>query len=529
VSGDRPGFSLRAVGRSALILTGGSAASQLIGIARELFVAAQVGLSRELDAVLIALVLPVTLSGVLTSGTVTALVPAYLDARSTVGRRQARRLAGAVMAWVAIGSVVLVVLLAWFAGVVIDVTGPGLDSASRSSATGYLQLLAPMAFFAAMSGILTAICQAEERFRSIAVATLLGPATTLAVLVAGWASLGLGAYVVGSLAGVVTSAAVLAVAAVRGSIVPIPILWARGLGLRSFARHAWPLTVSAGILQLNVVADRAIASLIAPGAVSALRYGEVLVRTPISAIAPAWGAAMYPAQVRATRTEDAVGLGEATRRSVALGLAAFIPLAALGAALAPLAVTFAYGRGAFGATGVAVTSHVVAAFAPLIVVLMVSPVLAGAHNARRRGFVLLATGTMNVILNFVLDVLFAIVLGVAGIALSSSLTSILLTVFLAWRLAVAEPDFQARTLLRSARIALTAVALPAALIASLAWSGFGRGDVWVSFLFLLALGLGGIIAYVAIAARLGLEEARAAIRLAAPLLGPLGRITRPRR
>ena len=128
-------------------------------------------------------------------------------------------------------------------------------------------------------------------------------------------------------------------------------------------------------------------------------------------------------------------------RAISAALAAFIPTAVLIAALAPLAVAFAYGRGAFGVDDIALTSTVVAAFAPLIVVLMVSPVLAGAHNARRRGFVLLATGAMNVVLNFVLDVALGAWLGVAGIALSSSVTSVLLTLFLAWRLELVEPAF----------------------------------------------------------------------------------------
>ena len=54
--GDEPGASeqasepsLRSVGRSAAILTGGAFAIQAIGILRELFIAAQVGLSRDVD------------------------------------------------------------------------------------------------------------------------------------------------------------------------------------------------------------------------------------------------------------------------------------------------------------------------------------------------------------------------------------------------------------------------------------------------------------------------------------------------
>jgi peptidoglycan biosynthesis protein MviN/MurJ (putative lipid II flippase) len=57
-------LSLYSVWRSALILTGGAAAIQALGIVRELFLATQIGASVHLDALLIALSLPAALPGV---------------------------------------------------------------------------------------------------------------------------------------------------------------------------------------------------------------------------------------------------------------------------------------------------------------------------------------------------------------------------------------------------------------------------------------------------------------------------------
>ena len=90
-------MSFRSIGRSALILTGSAAAVQVIGIIREVFVAAQVGLSSDYDALLVALIIPTTLAGVLTAGTATAMVPAYLEVRSGRGLDAARRLAGVLV------------------------------------------------------------------------------------------------------------------------------------------------------------------------------------------------------------------------------------------------------------------------------------------------------------------------------------------------------------------------------------------------------------------------------------------------
>jgi putative peptidoglycan lipid II flippase len=507
---ERPdqGLSLRSVGRSALILTGSTAAIQVLAIVRELFVAAKVGISTELDAMLIALVLPITLSGVLTTGTVTALVPAYLTARETRGPDAARRLAGLVLVWVGLGGLGLSIALELLAGVAVSITGPGLSAAGHDSAVLYLRFLAPLAFIAGISGILYGVSQAEEQFRGIALSMIAGAATLFASVVLLWDALGLGALAVGNLLGPVVTCGVLLVTSMRANVIPKPTIRPSGPELGAFLRHAVPLTISGAVLQINVIGDRAIASLLAPGAVSALRYGDVLVRTPISAIGPAWGSALYPALVRTAHAPVEFGLGAATARAIRFVLAVFVPLAVFTAAVAPIAVSVAFERGAFGPLDVERTARVVAAFAPMIVILMVSPVLVGALNARQRGRALLAGGMLNVALNIALDVALGAWLGVAGIALASSVTSTIVLIFFARRVATSERSFELAPLVRTGVTALLA-SLPTAFVAAaIAWGGFVPRGVVPGLAFLVVVGTLGLIVYVAVAASIGLAEAR---------------------
>ena len=399
------GVSLRAVGRSALILTGAAGVVQVIGIARELFVAAQVGISSSLDALLIALVLPTTLAGVLTTGTVTALVPAYVQTRDLEGRLKGRLLTGAISVWVGLAGLAVAIALELFAPFAIAIAGPGLAAGPRNEAIGYLRLLAPVTFVAAVSGVLYGVLQAEERFAAIAAATFAGAATTLGAILVLWSSLGLGALAVGNLLGPIVVGGILLAASVRASISPRPTLRTSRQEFIAFVRHAAPLTLSGAILQINVIADRAIASLLAPGAVSALRYADVLVRTPIAAIGPAWGAALYPALVRLAR-DTSSSLSDATDRSIRYAISIFVPIAILTVAVAPVR-RCGVCTGVHSIADVDRTARVVAAFAPLIVILMVSPSLTGALNARRRGKVLLIGGILSVILNVALDLALA--------------------------------------------------------------------------------------------------------------------------
>ena len=145
------GLSLRTVGRTALTLGAGTAAGQILVFGRELIISSRVGASASLDALLIALVVPTMLTGFLSHGTATALVPVYLETATTQGRREARRLAGAVLSWVVGIGVVLAAGTLLASELVVAVTGPGLDDAARNDARSYLPLLVPMGLLAAVS------------------------------------------------------------------------------------------------------------------------------------------------------------------------------------------------------------------------------------------------------------------------------------------------------------------------------------------------------------------------------------------
>lgn len=506
-AGVASGFSLRSLARSAVILAGGTAAAQVVAIIRELYVAAQVGISVDYDAVLIAQVIPMTLATLITSGVVTALVPAYITAQRDHGSPAASRLAGAVLTWFGIATLVASLALIPLAGLLVALFGPGLSAESQATASGYLITLAPMVFVIGMSSILSSVCQAREMFPLIARATVVGPILGLAVTFLMWGQLGIGALVLGTLVGPVVTGLMLWLGAWRAGIAPRPALRAPGLGLGLLVRHAGPLTVGASVMQLTVLADRAIASLIAPGAVSALRYAEVLVRLPIGAIGPAWGNAIYPALARSAHATGSAGLGSATTRLLRLALVAFTPVAALTMAVAPVAVGFAYGRGAFTAEDLALTSTVVVAFAPLVVLLMCNPVIVDALNARRRGTALLMGAVSAAVINFVLDVALGLTLGIAGIALATCLTvGIVMAFVLGRNLTRSDPDFRISAVGRPLAAALVASAPATLVFGFLSWSGIAPREGIAALGYLGVVGTLGMASYLVLAIRFGIEE-----------------------
>ena len=79
--------------------------------------------------------------------------------------------------------------------------------------------------------------------------------------------------------------------------------------------------------------------------------------------------------MRSTHQAEGSGLAASADRSLRYVFAVFVPVSALTLAVAPVATSAAYGRGAFTSADLMVTALVVAGFAPLVCTVMVSQTL----------------------------------------------------------------------------------------------------------------------------------------------------------
>jgi putative peptidoglycan lipid II flippase len=402
----------------------------------------------------------------------------------------------------------MIALLIVLRGPAVQLSGPGLDPPAIAVAAAYLPLLAPILLLAALSGLMSAVFQIEERFTPIAIAWTVGPIASFVITVAGWSTLGLDAFALGLTVNAAGTLAVLVGLAISAGILPRPALRAPRDQIVDFGRHMIPLTISASVLQFNLLTDRAIASLLVSGAVSALRYGENIVKLPLNTLGPAWSKAIYPALVLRAAGHGGSSLGDASHQSLRYVVAIFIPVSVATAALAPILIDVAYRRGAFGDEAASLTAGTLAGFAPLIVLTMAQSVLVSAHNARRRGVLLMSMGFANAIMNLVFNVLFARQIGVAGVALSSSVTLAIALFAMAWRLDRLEPDFRGRALLGVTTRATVASALAAIPVALIAWQAAPSGEPVAGVLSLVGLTLLGAALYGVFAFVVGLREPR---------------------
>jgi putative peptidoglycan lipid II flippase len=408
---------LNAVGTVAML----GAAAKAATVVQELVVARRFGVSTELDAWYVALLIPVTLAAVIGASIGEALVPVQARLRSQQDDAGAEALGRAVSRSALAVLAVVAGAVALAAPHVARLAGPGFDPETSRLAgrlLGVSALVVPLGGMALVSG---KILNSRGRFATPAIAAGAVPV----------------AVAVGVLTAPQRSAITLTVAAVIGYLAQalvIRVAEGRRRGpvtdrtagevvhLRREVLHgALPLAAAFLVIGAAPLIDDVMASRLGGGSVAALHLGNRLVAFAIAIGALAIGTAVAPYFGEQVARGDLAGLRRTVRTWRRLILAVTVPLTLVLVLGSHEIVHLFFERGAFGAGDTTAVSRVQAMsllqIPPYMVSALYIRVLAALGTSR--DFLVVALGAM--VLNAALDAVLGAWLGVAGIGLATAI------------------------------------------------------------------------------------------------------------
>ena len=316
--GPLPGAPVAADGRrSSMLVAAGIFLSRIAGLAREVAISAYLGVGATADVFKAALRIPNLLQNLLGEGVLSAsFIPVYARALER-DRRDAQRVAGAVLGLLLALVAALTVIGIVFARPLTLVLTPGFSGERLDLAVTLLRIMFPGVGLLVLSAFCLGILNSHRQFFLSYVAPVVWNLTQITFLVAAalWGASEVGmadALAWGVLAGGAAQV-VVQVPAVRRLTRGMHVTLDRSSPeVRDVLRRFAPVVVGRGVVQLLTYVDLVLASLLAIGAVSALTYGQVLYLLPISLFGMAVAAAELPELARLGRR----GSEEITRRLV---------------------------------------------------------------------------------------------------------------------------------------------------------------------------------------------------------------------
>jgi len=428
----------RRVARATGLLGGLTAASRLLGLARDMGQAALLGTGMAADAFTLAFIIPNILRRLFGESTVSAaLVPTYTEALVRDGSIAARELGNRIITFVASALAVIVILGILAAPLFVGAFAPGFSNVAGKTelTTGLLRMLFPYILFVGTGTVMMGILNSHRHFLAPAlapiffnVAALIGIFVLAKRLVPGIPVWG---YAAGVLAGGVLQLAV-----------QIPALKSHGFSLkpdffwkderfRRVLKLAVPAVIGLAAGEINVLVDQMIASLLYPGSVSALSYGLRITQVPQGIFAVALATALLPTLSRQTALGHLEEAGRTLSKATLALTALMIPATLCMVFLAEPIVRVILARGAFTEGSVALTSAALLFYSTGLVfyagVKITAPVFYAMKDTKTPVKIAIGCMALNIVLNILFTWFFirtGLFLPLAGLALASSVASI---------------------------------------------------------------------------------------------------------
>jgi putative peptidoglycan lipid II flippase len=371
----------RQVALAAILIAIGNIASRVLGLVREVVIAGTFGRSAAVDAFTAASAIPTTVYDLLINGAISAaLVPVF----SEYAERDAPelwRVAATIITLALLVVTAVVAVLIWQAPAAVALLAGGFSPALRDQATLMVRLLMPAVILMGLSGLITALLYARQRFLLPSFTTsvynlgiILG-----ALLLA--TTLGPFSLVAGVLAGALFQV-VLQLPGLRGMAYR-PALDLHHPGVRRILRLYAPVALGIGFSIAGIVLDRNLASRVGDNALSTMRYATTLIQFPLGLVVAAVSFAVLPILSRQAGAADDTPFRVTLSMGIKVVLLLILPATAgLGALAFPIAGLFQ--RGQFTAEDTVATARALLLYLPGLPAAALDQMLLFAFYAHKR-------------------------------------------------------------------------------------------------------------------------------------------------
>jgi putative peptidoglycan lipid II flippase len=436
--------------------------STILGFVREVLNARYFGASGAMDAFLAAAVVPTILFGVFNGALVTGLVPIFSEYFAAGAEDEAWRLASTLLIGLTVVLSIAAGAGAWLAPIYVPWLAR-FDGARLAAAIVMTQQLMPTIVATSLAGVVAALLNAYHRFTWTALQGAAANILTIAFVVTTFSRWGIGALVIGTLAG-----------AFAQLFVQLPAF----AELRKFRFHfdpahpglsrlgavLAPIALGSAAGQGALFFDRYFASGLSVGSIAGMNYAVKLVGLPQQIFVTAIATVIFPVFAAQFASKNRAAM----RRSIATGLKMVIFLtlpSAVGLCmLAQPIVQTLFERGAFTPEATALCAALLPYAAFGLVALAANVVLTRYLFASGNIRTPIAIAIATVILNVLFSLLWLPALGARGLLLANAVSQTLQTIALAaivWRLL---GGFDVRGILFSfAKVAACSAAMAIAL------------------------------------------------------------------
>ncbi len=496
VGTERRFFSQQTWVTATFILVFTTLLSKGLGVLRDALVARYFGATAQVDAFMIAVTLPGLVGGI-GFALSTAFIPVYRRAVAEGRVAQGPQLAaGAVAVTLGLSGLMMAVIIL-FPRQLIGLVAPALPPETATLAVHLVRLLALLVLGLNLFHILGGIYNALEHFRIPAYTDLASNVFVLLALVLLSPTMGIGALALGTIAGSLMVVAGLAIPILHRRAITFSLgLWSPDLA--QVVVLAAPVFLIEVLSYATTVIENFFGTGLGPGAVSALGFAKRLTVVIISLLAINVARAVFPVLSRFASERNPADARDLFAKLTYQYAVAFIPASIALMYFREDIIRFVFLHGAFDATALTKTSAAFLYYSAGLPLATAAPIFVRACYAFSDSKTPLKAAVLGLLVLVALNALLTPLLGIVGIALSTSLSLIPGLVLMGASLTHRLGDIDFGALTKTIGLATAcAVAALGPLVGlreiGISQGGIARFAIEITFYFAVYFGLGWFV------------------------------------
>lgn len=407
--------------------------SKILGFVRELSISYYYGASSISDAYFIALTIPVVIFSVIGNSITAGYIPLYNNIVKEKDEKESKRFTSVLITAIIIFCTIIILIIQSFTMPIISILAFGFKGETLILAASFSKITILAIYFTGIVVILNGFLQIKNKFIMPAI---LGIIFNIIVILSVYLSEKINVVILawGIIVAAVVQFLLVSYIAKKENYSFRFILDFKNSYLKKFAYITIPLMIGISLSHINILIDKAFASKVAEGAVSALNYAELINLFVLSSVVMPIATVIYPTMSKMIIEDNKIMLGKLVKKSIVIIAVIIVPSTAGILCFSKEIIKLLFERGAFDAQATYLTATAVFFYAMGMLAMGVREVVARVFYSMQNS----KTPALNALLGIGLNIGFNIILtpyfGIAGLALATALAANITTIMLVYNL-----------------------------------------------------------------------------------------------
>lgn len=403
--------------------------SKILGFLREILLGSRFGTTYVSDAYLVAITIPTIIFASIAGALATTYIPIYSKVRVESGEENSLRFTNNVLNFTVIVGVGISILGMLFAGPIVSFIAMGFNEQTLDLAVSLTRIIFPMVIFIGLAYIFSGYLQSNNQF---VIPALMNVPNNIIIIVALMLSSYFGVYglIYATLFGAIFQFVIQYPFARKKGYKYNLIIDKKDENIKKVAVLAVPVLIGTAVQQVNALVDRMLASGLFEGSIAALNFANKLNGFVYGIFSLSIATVIYPLFSSLNARNDNERFKQVLASSLNIITILMLPIM-VGTMVLDISITSVlFERGAFDARSTELTASALFFYALGMVFYGYRDVLNRAFFSFHDTKTPMYNGAMAVIVNIILNLILVRYMYHSGLALATSISSIITTILL---------------------------------------------------------------------------------------------------